>query len=48
VPAFYTQRERQAIIDAAELAGLNVLSLINDHTAGMRIEPYVTIVHLRI
>jgi len=33
VPAFYTQRERQAIIDAAELAGLNVLSLINDHTA---------------
>lgn len=32
---FATQYERQAILDAAELAGLNVLSLIHDETAGM-------------
>ena len=30
---FATQYERQAILDAAELAGLNVLSLIHDETA---------------
>lgn len=35
VPAFYGHRERRAIVDAAELAGLNILSLINDHTAGV-------------
>lgn len=33
VPAFYGQRQRQALIDAAGLAGLNVLGLINTHTA---------------
>lgn len=33
VPVFFTQRERLAIKDAAELAGFNVLSLINDNTA---------------
>ncbi|KAG0170074.1 hypothetical protein DFQ28_002523 [Apophysomyces sp. BC1034] len=33
VTPFMTQHERQAILDAAELAGLNVLSLIHDETA---------------
>lgn len=33
VPVWFTQRERQALMDAAELAGINVLSLMNDHTA---------------
>lgn len=33
VPHHFTQVERQAVIDAAELAGLNVLSLINENTA---------------
>ncbi|RGB32887.1 Hsp70 protein [Rhizophagus diaphanus] len=33
VPSYYNQFERQAILDAAELAGLHVLSLINDVTA---------------
>lgn len=33
VPVFFTQDERQALIDAASVAGLNVLSLINQGTA---------------
>jgi len=33
VPSFYTQHERMALLDAAELAGLNVLSLIDETTA---------------
>ncbi|KAI8388389.1 heat shock protein 70 family [Radiomyces spectabilis] len=33
VTPFATQHERQAILDAAELAGLKVLSLIHDETA---------------
>jgi hypoxia up-regulated 1 len=33
VPAFYTQHERRAILDAAELAELNVLALINENSA---------------
>lgn len=33
VPGFYRQFERQAILDAAHIAGLKVLSLMNDHTA---------------
>jgi len=33
VPVYFTQRERQALIEAAELAGINVLSLINEPTA---------------
>lgn len=32
-PSYFTQRERQALIDAAEIAGINVLSLINEPTA---------------
>jgi hypoxia up-regulated 1 len=34
VPPFWTHRERQSLLDAADLAGLRVLSLINDETAG--------------
>nr|CCA21519.1 protein heat shock protein putative [Albugo laibachii Nc14] len=33
VPEYYTQAQRQAVLDAAELAGLRVLSLINENTA---------------
>ncbi|KAI8098795.1 heat shock protein 70 family [Halteromyces radiatus] len=33
VTPFATQHERQAILDAAELAGLNVLTLMHDETA---------------
>lgn len=36
VPPYFNQFERQAVLDAAELAGLKVLSLIHDETAGMR------------
>ena len=31
VPVFFGQAERQGLLDAAEIAGLNVLSLINEH-----------------
>lgn len=33
VPCFYTQHERRALLDAATLAGLNVLALIDETTA---------------
>jgi hypoxia up-regulated 1 len=33
VPSYYTQVERQAVLDAANLAGLRVIELINDGTA---------------
>jgi hypoxia up-regulated 1 len=33
VPSFYTQHERRAILDAAILADLNVLALIDENTA---------------
>jgi len=33
VPSFFTQHERRALLDAAELAELNVLALINENTA---------------
>lgn len=33
VPAFFGQSQRAAVIDAAKLAGLNVLSLVNSHAA---------------
>lgn len=33
VPSFFGQSQRQAIIDSARLAGLTVLSLINNHAA---------------
>ncbi|KAI8597075.1 heat shock protein 70 family [Dissophora ornata] len=33
VPPYFSQFERQAVLDSAELAGLHVLSLINDESA---------------
>ena len=33
VPSFFTQHERRALLDAAELADLNVLALIDENTA---------------
>ncbi|KAM5132058.1 hypoxia up-regulated protein 1 isoform 2-T3 [Mantella aurantiaca] len=33
VPAFFNQAERRAVLQAAKLAGLKVLQLINDNTA---------------
>lgn len=33
VPAFYTESERRAALDAAAVAGLNVLRLVNETTA---------------
>lgn len=33
VPAFFNQAERRAVLQAARLAGLKVLQLINDNTA---------------
>lgn len=33
VPVYFTNRERNAILDAAQIAGLNVLSLLNEPTA---------------
>eukprot|EP00198_Chlamydomonas_reinhardtii_P001208 XP_001690543.1 ER-located HSP110/SSE-like protein [Chlamydomonas reinhardtii] len=33
VPAYFGQRQRQAMADAADLAGLNLMGLINAHTA---------------
>ena len=40
VTPFANQFERQAILDAAELAGLNVLTLMHDETAGKCRELY--------
>lgn len=34
VPAYFRQWERQAVLDAAKIAGFNVLSLINGPSAG--------------
>lgn len=33
VPSYFTQAERQALLDAARIAGLNVLRLFNETTA---------------
>lgn len=33
VPSFFTQHERRAVYDAAEIADMNVLSMIDDNTA---------------
>ena len=35
VPAFWTEQERKAIVDAAELAGMKVSILIHDGLAGI-------------
>lgn len=34
VPSFFTDAERRSVFDAAQIAGLNCLRLINDTTAG--------------
>lgn len=34
VPGFFNQAERRALLKAAELAGLKILQLMNDYTAG--------------
>jgi len=34
VPCFYTDSERRSVIDAAQIAGLNCLRLMNETTAG--------------
>lgn len=34
VPAYFNQAERRALLHSAKIAGLNVLQLINDNTAG--------------
>ena len=33
VPAFFSQAQRQGLLDAAEIAGLNVMSLVSEHAA---------------
>merc|ERR1719399_1263604 len=33
VPSYFADVQRQALLDAAEIAGLNVLRLMNEHTA---------------
>lgn len=33
IPTWFTDVQRRAVLDAAEIAGLNVLRLINDSTA---------------
>jgi len=35
VPGFWTEQERNSIINAAEIAGMRVLTLINDGLAGI-------------
>lgn len=35
VPGYFNQAERKAMTTAAEMAGLKVLQLINDYTAGL-------------
>lgn len=34
IPAFFNQAERRAVRAAAEMAGLNLLQLLNENTAG--------------
>lgn len=34
VPPYFNQAERRAMVNAAEIAGLNLLQLMNDNTAG--------------
>lgn len=35
VPGWYGEKERRSILDAADIAGLRVVGLVNDGTAGM-------------
>jgi hypoxia up-regulated 1 len=41
VPAFWSEQERKAIINAAELAGMQVSSLIQDGLAGRTLTCFV-------
>lgn len=34
VPSYFTQAERQAVKEAAEMVGINVLQLLSDNVAG--------------
>ena len=36
VPSYFTDHERHAMLDAASIAGLNCLRLMNDSTAGSK------------
>lgn len=47
VPAFFNQAERRAVLDAAELADIKVLQLMNSNTASMLcyIENQVGVLH---
>jgi hypoxia up-regulated 1 len=38
VPAFWTEQERKVIVDAAELAGMRISTLIHDGLAGKSTE----------
>ena len=44
VPAFWTEQERKAIIDAAELAGMRISTMIHDGLAGKSPDCGVTLV----
>lgn len=35
VPCYYTDAERRSVVDAAQIAGLNCLRLMNETTAGL-------------
>lgn len=35
VPCYYTDAERRSVLDAAQIAGLNCLRLMNETTAGL-------------
>lgn len=35
VPCYYTDAERRSVVDAAQIAGLNCLRLMNETTAGI-------------
>lgn len=37
IPGYFGQAERSAILNAAEIAGIKVLQLINSYTAGKKI-----------
>lgn len=41
VPPFFNQAERRAVRAAAEMAGLNLLQLMNDNTAGIRASIFI-------
>ena len=41
VPAFWTDSQRRALLDASQIAGLNCLRLINDSAAGNLLFPFL-------